>query len=394
MPRKKAEPKAPAKKDNPFNFFNKIKTGNEVADTNVKVETKEFVDMGCYSLNAVASGDIYKGFPNNKIFMVAGEQQVGKTYLAIHGFCKPLQDLGYFIYYVDTEGSVDEEMLMSFGLKKEQFKIIPEEVVEEVRFSLTAILNTLEETMEGGVNPHKCAFVLDSQGQLDTLKSREDSTKRVVKADLTLQKELKKMYKNVTGRMAKMDIPYFVTNHVYADNMSFIPKTIVSGGQGGLYAASVILHLRKKQYKEGKIRKGTIITAKIYKSRWCREGKEASFYLNFEKGLNKYYGLHEFAIEADLIEKWNKDKFEKKGVPSPEKPGNFNWYVIKDPKKDLSDWIVCKENQIPEENTIGTILDEINDWVKQNFKLLRPMDFEYDSEGDEENLSVEEVIES
>jgi hypothetical protein len=200
---------------------------------------------------------------------------------------------------------------------------------------------------------------------------------------LTLQKELKKLYKNITGRMAKMDVPFLVTNHTYDDNMSFIKKTIVSGGQGGLYASSVILHLRKKQYKEGDVRKGTIVTAKIYKSRWCREGSEASFYLNFEKGLNRFYGLHDFAIKANLIEKWEKAACEKKGIVSPEKPGNFNWYVIKDPKIEPSKWIVCKETEIHKEETIGTILNEINEWVTKNIRLLRPMDFEYDIELEE-----------
>jgi RecA/RadA recombinase len=380
------EPKAKG-----FDFFNKIKTGNVAADTGIKVETKEWIDMGCYSLNAIVSGDIYKGFPNNRILMAAGEEQVGKTYIAIHAFCKPLLDAGYFIYYIDTEGSVTEEQLIKAGLKKGQFKIIAEEVVEEVRFTLTAILNTLEASMEDGVNNNKCAFVLDSQGQLDTLKSRSDSTNREVKQDLTLQKELKKMYKNVTGRMAKMDIPFFITNHIYVDNMSFIPKTHVSGGQGGLYAASVILHLRKKQFKEGEVRVGTIVTAKIYKNRFCREGKQASFYLNFEKGLNKYYGLHEFADEANLIEKWDRVKFEKKGVVSPEKAGNQKFYVIKDPKIPCEKWIVCKEGELHKKNTIGTILDEINVWVNENFKLITPIDFEYGDENPEAKQDSEDT---
>lgn len=381
-----------------FNFFKKIKTGNVGADKEKQAEPTELFDTKCYALNAILSGDIYKGFPNNKILMLAGEQQVGKTYFAVHGFCKPLVDKGYFIYYIDTEGAVDYDDLENFGIPREQCKILREEVAEQLRFSLTAILNKIEESMDGGVvNENKCAFVLDSQGQLDTEKSRKDAAERKDKVDLTLQKELKKTYKNVTGRMNKMNIPFLITNHVYDDNMSFIKKTVVSGGQGGLYASSVILHLRKKQYKEGDVRKGTIVTAKIYKSRWCREGLEAALYLNFNSGLHKYYGLHLFADKAGLIEKWKKPTKKEieedtyiKYKNAPEKPGNSNWYMIKDPKVDKLECIICKEKDIFKEEVIGTILDEINEWTNKNIKLLRPIDFQYDEP--EDTFNVEEDL--
>jgi len=390
-----AKKKTPTKKKN-FDFFNNLETGNKIADGNVKIETKEFIDTESYSFNAVLSGDMTKGFPSNRILMAAGAESVGKSFIAMYNFCKPLIERGYFIFFIDSESSMTEEGIEEFGIPKGQYKLIPQDVIENLRLEVNRILNQIEEKRgRKNINDDdfKCAFVLDSQGQLDTMKSRSDADKGKTTTDLTFQKELKKFYKTVTTRMGILNIPFFVTNHIYKDNMSIFPKTVVSGGQGGLYASSIICHFRKKEFKEGSVRTGTILTGKIYKSRFCKEKIEASMYLNFEKGFNKWYGIHEFALEADLIEKMAKSQtaikaYEKKGYKLPEGFSDGGYILIKDPKKEEKDWLIIKENSIHKESAIGTIFDEINEWVKDNFKLTRPVDFSYE----EEEEDLEKVI--
>lgn len=387
MPRAKKEPKI----ENSFDFFNDLKTGNKLADSTANKKETIWIDTGCYSYNGLISGDLTKGFPANRVFMLAGEEAVGKTFFAIYGFCKPLVDQGYFIYYIDTENAVDDSLLEGFGLPAGSFKILNEDVVEETRTRVDAIITKIDEARGRSlVNKNKCAFVLDSQGMLDSLKSREDTAKENYVNDMTLQKELKKFYKTIVSRLGELDIPMLVTNHVYANIAGYGSATKVAGGSGGLYASSVILHLRKKQYKEGTLRAGTIVTAKNVKSRLCQDGLEAAMYLNFERGLNKWYGLHTLALEAKLIEKWSSTKFDKKGVVGPEKAGNSNWYVIKDPKIAMEEWIVCKESDLHKKSTIGTIFDEINEYVKETFKLKRPVDFSWDDVDDEQTLDIQE----
>lgn len=387
MPRAKKEKAV----ENSFDFFSSLKTGNKAADSGKDKGVNTWIDTGCYSYNALISGDMTKGFPGNRLFMLAGEEAVGKTFFAVYGFCKPLVEQGYFIYYIDTENAVDDDMLEGFGLPEGSFKILKEDMVEECRTRMDSILTQLKDAMGRSLtNKNKCAFVLDSQGMLDTLKSREDTAKEHYVADMTVQKELKKFYKTIMKRLGELECPMLVTNHVYANIGGYGSATKVAGGSGGLYASSVILHLRKKQYKEGTIRKGTLVVAKNVKSRLCQDGLEGSMYLNFERGINKWYGLHTFALEAKLIEKWSANKFDKKGVVGPEKAGNSNWYVIKDPKTEPENWIVCKEADLHKKSTIGTIFDEINDYVKENFKLKSPKDFSWDEEEDEQVLDIKE----
>lgn len=386
-----AKKKKPPVKKNNFGFFQEMETGNDIADGKIKLEPVEYIDSGSYSYNAILSGDMTKGFETNKIYMAAGEEAVGKTFLAMYSFCRPLVKEGYFIFYIDSEGSLNEDKLEEFGIPREQSRVIRESVVENLIFEVNKILNNIEDKRKRkGYEPGdlKCAFVLDSQGQLDTLKSRADTDAGKNTVDLTLQKYLKKFYKTVTVRMSSLNIPMFVTNHTYKDNMSFISKTVTSGGQGGLYASSNITHFRKKQFKEGTVRVGTILTGKLYKSRYCHDGKQGAIYLNYDRGLNKWYGIHEFAMEADLLEKVassvaNRKKMENAGYVLPEDFSDGGFVMIKDPKiKDETRWLIVKEGLIHKEKYIGTIFNEINDWVKKHYKLPEPIDFSYDDDED------------
>ena len=393
MARKATTTKTKGESEQDFSFFNTLKTGNKRADSGKEKEINCWIDTGSYTFNAIISGDMTKGFPGNRITMLAGEEAVGKTFFACYGFCKPLIDEGYFIYYIDTENSVTDDQLQGFGIKAGQYKIMDVDLVGDLKEQVNTILNQIEEAMgKSMTNKNKCAIVLDSQGMLDSGKSRKDlNTGNQVK-DMTLPGELKSFYKAVTKRMGDLDIPMLVTNHVYANTGGYGSPTKVAGGKGALYACSAILYLNKKQYKEGEVRKGTIITAKGIKSRMAREGLEACFYMNWEKGFNKWYGIHLFADEANLIDKWSASAYDKKGVVGPEKAGNFKWYVIKDPKITPDKWIVCKEAELHKSTTIGTIFDEINEHVKNKFKLRKPIEFSYDDLDKEEDLDVDDDL--
>jgi len=271
MPVKKAslKKKAPvAKKDPSLDFFNSIKTGNVYTDGEVDLSTKHWFDTGSYSLNAVLSGDMTRGLPNNRVTMFAGAESVGKSFLAGFAAARPAANEGSFIYYMDTEGNVGDREIMRYGVKKGQFKILPEDIVEEAKFTINNIIKQIEAKKGKGLdNALKCMFILDSQGQLDTQKTRDDLNKGDSKADLQLQKELKRLYKAFVKRMALLDIPWIITSHTYKQTTGIFQTTKVSGGQGGLYGESNIFLLTKRQYKEGSVRKGTLLNVKIYKSR-------------------------------------------------------------------------------------------------------------------------------
>ena len=60
--------------------------GNEyagVVEDGLDSDVTGYIDSGSYSLNALLSGSIYGGLPNNKVTALAGEPSTGKTFFAL-----------------------------------------------------------------------------------------------------------------------------------------------------------------------------------------------------------------------------------------------------------------------------------------------------------------------
>jgi RecA/RadA recombinase len=375
-----------------FGFFNNIKTGNEIADSGEKMETISRMDTGCYALNAIYSGSVYEGFASNRIAMLAGEEAVGKTFFTLLGHCRPLAEDGYFIYYIDTEGAVDDEMLQNYGVPEGQFKIVPISTVEEVRVTVSGLLDQVKAYNKKEKTKLKVAFVMDSLGNLATDKSVEDTSKGKSTRDMTKQQGLKRMFSELTSRMTVMNIPWIITNHVYEKVGSYIPGKQVAGGSGALYNSSVILTLRKKKKKEEenhqtedgakkvKERKGTIVIANTSKSRYIKEDCEAQFYIDFKTGLNRYWGLHQIAIRAGIMVPWEKSTHGPDSDSPIARPDGLHHakkvWILKGDSDDTSTWFTVAEEDgktLHSKNGIGRILDTIDAWTRANWKYTSPI---------------------
>ena len=101
----------------------------------------------------------------------------------------------------------------------------------------------------------------------------------------------------------------------------------MGGGSGLKYAASTIVYLSKKKDKDGTDIVGNIIKCKLFKGRFTKENKEVEVQLNYDTGLNPYYGLVPIAIKYGIFKKVStrielpdgKTAFEKSINSDPEK---------------------------------------------------------------------------
>ena len=77
-----------------------------------------------------------------------------------------------------------------------------------------------------------------------------------------------------------------------------------NGGAGLKYAASTIVYLSKKKDKnaDGEVI-GNIIHAKLYKGRFTKENSVVDLRLNYDSGLDPYYGLVDIAVEGGIFKK-------------------------------------------------------------------------------------------
>ena len=355
-----------------YGFFRKLKTGDKYLDNNKKRPEYGFIHSGSYAFNAALSGDVYQGFHMNKFFMAVGFFGTGKSLIAKLNFALELMKQGYYIFWFDTENETTEEMLIrDFGFIEGQFEIIRMHTVEECHHSLSLLVSQLEaDKGEKFENERKCAFVLDSVGGLFTNKGVDDNEKGVDSADMTKAKKLKALYTDMAFRCGELGIPMYSTNHKYFKPTSYGNPIEIAGGEGAKYFARIIFDLTvgfEVVSKDDKTKLGLILNVDIKKSCFVHVGTKVKMYLDWKTGLNPYYGLHEIAKAAGLLDSYNATKY-KDVQPPAGRVGNAGAWVIKDPRKPRTEWITCLNKDLHKAETIGTILDPINDYVHETFR--------------------------
>lgn len=279
-----------------------IDNANLLSEGGNSSEFSGTIDTGSYALNALISGSIYGGVPNNKITAFAGESATGKTFFVL-SVLKTFLDKnpeGGVIYF-DTEAAVTKAMMGDRGIDTSRVVIAEPTSIEEFRTSATRILTNYIDTPEENKKP--MMMVLDSLGMLSSTKELEDTESGKNARDMTKAQLLRGTFRVLSLKLAKANVPLLVTNHVYDVVGAYVPTKEISGGSGLKYAASSIIMLGKKKDKDGTEVVGNIVKASTHKSRFTKENKKIEIKLSYDKGLDRYYGLLELAEKYDIIKK-------------------------------------------------------------------------------------------
>ena len=291
-----------------------------------------FVDTGSYSLNALLSGSLYGGVPSNKITCLAGSESVGKTFIALSIAKNFLdKDKKGVIVYFESEGALTSDIIKERGIDTNRFIVLPVATVEAFRTQAIKIIENMDED-------YKIMMFLDSLGNLSTRKEMEDSASGSDKRDMTRAPMIRGTFRTLSLKLARKNIPLIITNHTYDSIGSMFPKKEISGGGGIKYAASVIVTMAKRKFKDGTEVLGNIVKAKLVKGRMTKEESVMEFLLDYETGLDKYYGLIALAEKYEIFKKVSTryetpvgKAFEKTIVNDPEK------YFTEDVMKKLEE---------------------------------------------------------
>ena len=280
-------------------------------------EKRTYISTGIHILDGLlAKSILHGGVSKNRITIFAGEPQTGKSYI-LYGIARNAQKEGYNVIYIDTEYSIELNDLEELGLdiSPERLMLIRSNRVEDLKVSITQLLNKLKEEKLKGVDIGKTIILLDSIGQLASSKEIEDAIAGKDKSDMTRAKVIKSLFRIISSDLGYLGIPLVASNHVYM-SMDLFPKAIMSGGKGGEYSASSIVFLSIAKLKTGEEetdhsvvvsdlgQSGVVITAKSIKNRIAKPMK-VKFELNHTSGTNPYKGLEFFLT---------KDNFEKTGI--------------------------------------------------------------------------------
>ena len=281
-------------------------SGNEYADIVAEGvsagDVDSFIDTGSYIFNALLSGSLYGGLPKNKITAIAGESATGKTYFAL-GMCKQfLEDNPEAaVIYFESESAISKDMIEDRGIDSNRIVIVPVVTVQEFRNQAINILDKYLETDESERPP--MMMCLDSLGMLSTTKEIEDTAEGKETRDMTRAQVVKGAFRVLTLKLGRAGVPMIVTNHTYDVIGSMFPQKEMGGGSGLKYAASSIIYLSKKKEKEGTEVVGNIIHCKNAKSRLTVENRMVDVRLNYETGLDRYYGLLDLALASGIFKK-------------------------------------------------------------------------------------------
>jgi RecA/RadA recombinase len=271
-----------------------------VADGIVAGDVESFVDTGSYVFNALVSGSLFGGIPSNKITAIAGESGTGKTFFClsvVRNFLNTNPDAG--VIYFETESAISKNMIESRGIDSKRMVIFPVDTIEEFRTQAVRIIDKYMEQPKEERKP--LMFVLDSLGMLATNKEVEDASNDKNVRDMTKAQLTKSVFRILTLKLGKANIPMLVTNHTYDVVGAYVPTKEMGGGSGLKYSASTIIYLTKKKEKDGTDLIGNIIKCEAKKSRLTREGSKVETRLFFdERGLEKHYGLLELGERANI----------------------------------------------------------------------------------------------
>ena len=265
-------------------------------------DTAGFIDTGSHIFNALLSGSIYGGIPNNKITAIAGETSTGKTFFClgmVQHFLESNPDAG--VIYFESESAISKQMIEDRGIDSNRMLLVPVTTVQEFRLQAIKILDKYNDQTAEERKP--LMFVLDSLGMLSTSKEVEDSEAGKETRDMTRAQVVKSIFRVLTLKLGKANVPLIVTNHTYDVVGAYIPTKEMGGGSGLKYAASTIVYLSKKKEKDGKEVVGNIIKCKTAKSRLTKENSDVETRLFYDRGLDRYYGLLELGEKYGIFQR-------------------------------------------------------------------------------------------
>ena len=210
-----------------------------------------WISTNNYALNYLISGDFNKGVPLGKVTVFAGESGAGKSYICSGNLVKNAQEQGIYVILVDTENALDEAWLKALGVDTSEDKLLKLNVamIDDVAKLISDFVKEYK-TLPEDQRP-KVMFVLDSLGMMLTPTDVNQFEAGDMKGDMGRKpKALTALVRNCVNMIGDLNIGLVATNHTYASQDMFDPDDKISGGQGFIYASSIVVAMRKLKLKE------------------------------------------------------------------------------------------------------------------------------------------------
>lgn len=270
----------------------------------------DWVSTGNYALNYLISGAFDKGVPLGKVTVFAGESGSGKSFICSGNLVRHAQEQGIFPILIDSENALDEAWLRALDVDTAEDKLLKLNLamIDDVAKVISDFVKEYK-TLPEDERP-KVLFVIDSLGMLLTPTDVNQFESGDLKGDLGRKpKALTALVRNCVNMLGSLNIGMVVTNHTYASQDMFDPDDKISGGQGFIYASSIVVAMRKLKLKEdedgNKVSevKGIRSACKIMKTRYAKPFESVQVKIPYETGMNPYSGLVDMFEDKGLLKK-------------------------------------------------------------------------------------------
>src|SRR6056300_36738 len=265
----------------------------------------DLISTGNLALNYLFSGDWKKGIPLGKVSVFSGESGAGKSYICSGNIVKSAQDQGIFVVLIDSENALDEAWLQALDVDTSEDKLLKlnMSMIDDVAKTVSEFMKEYREMPEE--ERPKVLFVIDSLGMLLTPTDVDQFQKGDMKGDMGRKpKALTALVRNTVNMIGSYNVGMVCTNHTYASQDMFDPDDKISGGQGFVYASSIVVAIKKLKLKEDEDGKkvtdvrGIRAACKVMKTRYAKPFEGVQVKIPYETGMDPYSGLF------DMFEKW------------------------------------------------------------------------------------------
>jgi len=270
----------------------------------------DWISTGNYALNYLISGDFRQGVPLGKVSVFAGESGAGKSYICAGNIVKAAQDQGIFVVLIDSENALDESWLHALDVDTDESKLLKlnMSMIDDVAKTIATFMADYR-AMDDTDRP-KVLFVVDSLGMLLTPTDVDQFNKGDMKGDMGRKpKALTSLVRNSVNMFGSHNVGLVATNHTYASQDMFDPDDKISGGQGFIYASSIVVAMKKLKLKEDEDGNktsqvhGIRAACKVMKTRYAKPFESVQVKIPYSTGMDPYSGLFDLFEAKGLLEK-------------------------------------------------------------------------------------------
>lgn len=272
---------------------------------------KDIIPTDLPILNAAFSGSL-KGGICSGVTILAGPSQSFKSMLGLY-MMKAYFDKhpDAFALFYDTEAGINQSYLDAIGIDPKRIVQLCPKHLEEMKFDVHKKLSALED------DDHVFVFI-DSLTNLSSNQDIENANKENMAKNMQRQQVVRDFLRLMSSHLFQRNLPAVCINHTY-QTQEIYSKTIVSGGTAVMYVANQVFIITKSVAKDGDEVVGNDFNIRVEKSRFINAGSKFSFRVIRGKGIQRYSGLFDLAMEAGIVSEVTKGWYSAPGYEKARK---------------------------------------------------------------------------